>query len=81
MQKKYRHKLNMLEPGAKMCTGIGLGLIISFISWLAGCYILTVIAGAIASILTVLLFILIIIEAHQDKVLYEEAKKSDPDIK
>jgi hypothetical protein len=30
---RYKHKLNMLEPGIKLCKGIGLLILIALLSW------------------------------------------------
>jgi len=71
--KKYRHKLNMLEPGSRMLKGIALLLLLTGIFYYCGCRIGYYIAGVLASLLTLLLLILLGIEQHQDRVLNEQA--------
>lgn len=81
MQKKFKHKLNMLEPGTKICKLILLlfcaGILLYLLHAKTAGFIILMIAAA----LILLLLILIVIEQHQDNVLYLDAKKNDPDIK
>ena len=81
MQKRYKHKLNMLEPGMKICKTILILLCAGMLLlWLhmktAGLILL-----AAAGVLFLVLLILIGIEQHQDHRLYLDAKRNDPDIK
>lgn len=74
-------KLNMLEPGIKMCTAILilLGIGIAFIQFKIKTVgiILLITAGVIF----ILLLILLAIEQYQDNKQYLEAKKNNPEIK
>lgn len=81
MQTRYKHKLNMLEPGGKICGTIGIGVISCILLWYAKIKAAAIIAAVLTSVVTLIFIILLIIEAHQDKVLYEDAKKENPDIK
>lgn len=74
-ENRYKHKLNMLEPGVRMlkymCLLVLLGIIFSCLSLKTISYVLYSLAG----ILLIILFVLLGIEAHQDKVLEEIALK------
>ena len=74
---RFRYKLNMLEPGTVMLKWIGLLGAIGLVLFLlhlkaAACCVL-----GLSGILFLLLLILLAIEAHQDKILYEIAMKED----
>ena len=75
--KRYRHKLNMLEPGTKMLKWTGILLAVGFALYLlrlkTAAYCVTGLAGASFAVLVILL----IVEAHQDKVLNEIALRED----
>lgn len=71
--KKYKYKLNMLEPGTKMMKAIGLIGMLSVIFYFAKLIILCYIFGIVAGIIGLILLVLILIEQHQDQVLYEQA--------
>ena len=77
---RYRHKLNMMVPGGWMCLIIvALGLVcalFSLLSWHGA----AVWCGALAGGVLLVLIVLLCIEQHQDRVLYEDAKRDDPDI-
>ena len=77
---RYRHKLNMLEPGIVMVKWIAVlalaGLILLFLHWRgAACFLL----GLSGTILAVLL-LLLVIESHQDRVLNEIAMRENKDM-
>ncbi len=81
MQAKHRRKLNMLEPGTKMCKVIlsllGSGIVFMYLQIeMAGVFMLIA-----AGVIFILLLILLAIEQHQDNKQYLEAKKSNPEIK
>lgn len=81
MQAKHRQKLNMLEPGTKMCKAIlillGSGIIFfKFHVEAVGVFLLIA-----AGVIFILLLILLVIEQHQDEKQYLEAKKNNPEIK
>lgn len=73
MMKKYKHKLNMLEPGLKMLMIIGLLGVMSLIFYCLKAILLCLICGCLAVALGVVLWILIMIEQHQDNVLNQQA--------
>lgn len=79
--KRYRYKLNMLEPGIKMLVITGIILIVAFVCFLLKwkLFCLLLIGGGM--LIFLILIILLAVEQHQDRVLYEDAKKKDPDIK
>jgi hypothetical protein len=71
--KKYKYKLNMLEPGWKMIKAIGLFGVLSFTLHIIKLALLSYVFGGLAALLGIALWILLIIESHQDKVLIEQA--------
>ncbi len=71
--KKYKYKLNMLEPGWKMIKAIGIILGIGFISNIAKLVLMSYIFYGLPASLGIVLWTLLIIESHQDKVLNEQA--------
>lgn len=70
---RYKHKLNMLEPGTVMLKWLGIlmltGLVLRLLRLKLVSYIIFGLAGAIF----LLLLILLAIETHQDRVLNEIA--------
>ena len=67
---RFKHKLNMLEPGTAMCR-----LICALVA-LGIAFLLMptkIIAFGLAGLTLLVLLLLLIIEAHQDKVLNEIA--------
>ncbi len=81
MKTKYKHKLNMLEPGTKICKAIFILLAIGIVLTIFNLIIAGVVIFIVAGFLALLLIVLLVIEQHQDKKLYLEAKKNDPEIK
>ena len=81
LTKRYKYKLNMLYPGQIMLKIslilFGLGLISCIFQIKKVCVIFFCGSG----IVLLVLFILVAIELHQDRVLYELAKSQDPEIK
>lgn len=71
--KKYKHKLNMLEPGSKMIKAIGIFVGISFVFYLFRLMLLCYVFCGISVLIGAILLILLMIESHQDKVLNEQA--------
>ena len=67
---RFKHKLNMLEPGIAMrrviCVLVALGIAFLLMP-------IKIIAFGLAGLTLLVLFLLLIIEAHQDKVLNEIA--------
>ena len=68
-QTRYKHKLNMLEPGTVMLRWIGILLMAGLILWLLRLKLVSYIVFGIAGAVFLLLLILLAIEAHQDNVL------------
>lgn len=71
--KKYKYKLNMLEPGIKMIKAIGILILLSVLFYFTNLLILCYLFGVLAGITGFILWFLIIIEQHQDRVLNEQA--------
>lgn len=71
--KKYKHKLNMLEPGLKMVKAIGVLAMLSLVCYFLKAIRISYLFGALAVILAIILWILIIIEQHQDNVMNRQA--------
>lgn len=75
--KRYKHKLNMLEPGSVMIKITGalflLGIVLYFLSLKIAC----IIAFLIAGLILLILLILVAVELHQDKVLNEIAAREN----
>lgn len=78
---RYKHKLNMLEPGTNLLKLIGFMLFIGGILYITKIRMISYVLFSISVILLILLFILLIIEQHQDKMLYLDAKKENPEIR
>lgn len=78
---RYKHKLNMLEPGIKLCKGIGLLILVALIGWWLHLTWLFTIACVGIGIVFLIFLILLIIEQHQDKMMYLDAKRDDPEVK
>ena len=76
-EKRYKHKLNMLEPGTKMLKWTGLllaaGVLFGLLHWKYAAYCVMGLAGCLFAVLIILLMI----ESHQDRVLNETAIKED----
>ena len=74
---RYRHKLNMLEPGTVMLKWAGLlglaGLVLLLLRLKAAACIALGLAGALLAVL----FVLLAVEAHQDRVLNEIALQEE----
>ena len=73
MEKRYKHKLNMLEPGTRMLKWIGILILIGVLLYVVRFRIAAFCVWAAAGIIFVVLLILLAIEAHQDNVLNEMA--------
>ena len=70
---RFRHKLNMLEPGTAMLKWIGILLLVGLVLRLLRLKLVSCIVWGLAGAIFLLLFILLAIEAHQDNVLNEIA--------
>lgn len=71
----------MLEPGGVMLKIIAVLLLTAFVLYLMKMYRISILLMGIGSIVFIILIILLAIEQHQDRVLYEDAKRQDKDIK
>ena len=74
---RYKHKLNMLEPGGIMLKVAGVLILIAILLWLVGWHIASVVFAALAAVDFIVLIILLVIEAHQDKVLNDIALREN----
>ena len=75
-----RHKLNMLEPGTVLLKIIGALILSGALARCLGSAIISAVLWAAAGLMFAVLILLLIIEQRQDKRMYLEAKKEDPDI-
>jgi zinc transporter ZupT len=78
---RYKYKMNMLEPGIVMLKIVVALLLVAAVLYLTSNSFLAFCLLFIAGFIFLLMIILILIEQHQDKVLYENAKKEDSEIK
>lgn len=73
-EERYRHKLNMLEPGSRMLAAagvlLGVGAALYWAGWLRAAWV----AFGLAGLLLAVLGVLVAIELHQDRVLNELAE-------
>jgi len=70
-EKRYKHKLNMLEPGTIMLKWIGILILIGLLLYIFNLKIVAYGAWILSGIIFVVLLILLTIEGHQDKVMNE----------
>lgn len=75
--KKYKHKLNMLEPGMKIVESIGILLVAGILLFVFGLKIISYVCFGISALAALMLVSLLIIEHHQDEVMFREAQKAD----
>lgn len=71
--RKYKYKLNMLEPGWKMTKAIGIFGVISVLLYIIKVVLLCYIFCGLTALMSIILWVLLIVESHQDKVLNEQA--------
>ena len=74
-EKRFKHKLNMLEPGIMMIKCIGILILIGLLFYVFQFRIVAFCLWAASGIVFVILLILLTIESHQDKVMNEIAIK------
>jgi hypothetical protein len=72
-EKRYKHKLNMLEPGTRMLKWIGILVLIGLLLYVFRLRIAAFCLWAVSGVVFVVLLILLAIESHQDNVLNEIA--------
>lgn len=78
--KRYRYKLNMLEPGLIMMKIIGALFAIGIVFWVAKWHWLSMIFWFLSGIVFAVLLILVAIEAHQDNVLNDIAMQENEEL-
>ena len=76
-EKRYKHKLNMLEPGTKMLKCIGIMSLLGILLYAFHFRIIAFCVWAVSGIIFAILLILLAIEAHQDNVMNEIAMKEN----
>ncbi len=75
--KKYKYKLNMLEPGMKIVESIGILLVAGIFLYVFDLKIISYVCFGISALAALMLVSLLIIEHHQDEVMFREAQKAD----
>ena len=70
-EKRYKHKLNMLEPGIKILKIIGILIFIGLPLYVLHFRVAAFCIWAVSGIIFAILLILLAIEAHQDNVMNE----------
>lgn len=76
-EKRFKHKLNMLEPGTRMLKWIGILILIGLLLYIFQLRMAAYCVWAVSGIIIAILLILLVIEAHQDKVMNELAIKEN----
>lgn len=74
---KRRFKLNMLEPGIRICKICGVLLLLAGMLYLFHCRTASILLAAVAALLFVILMILVKIELYQDEKDYLKWKDKD----
>ncbi len=77
---RYKHKLNMLEPGFVMMKIIGALAVFGIVFWAAKQRWLSTIFWLLSGTIFAALLILVAIEAHQDKVLNDIAMRENAEL-
>ena len=72
-----KHKLNMLEPGSKMLKWTGILVFVGFLLYVFKLRMAAFCVWAASGVILVVLFVLLAIESHQDKVMNEIAIKEN----
>ena len=76
-EKRYKHKLNMLEPGTQMLKGIGILVIIGLLFYIFKLNTVAICIWSVSGFVFAVLLVLLAIEAHQDKVMNDLAIKEN----
>lgn len=76
-ERRFKHKLNMLEPGTKMLKWIGILILTGGLLYAFRLRMAAVCVWAISGIIFAILLVLLAIEAYQDNVLNEIAIKEN----
>lgn len=78
---RYKHKLNMIGPGQIMAKIILCLFLVGVVFYFLNFIVVSIVLFAISAAMLLVLLILVAVELHQDKVLYEIAKKENSEIK
>lgn len=70
-EKRFKHKLNMLEPGTRMLKCIGILILIGLLLYVFRFRVAAFCIWALSGIIFVVLLILLAVETHQDNVMNE----------
>ncbi len=70
-EKRFKHKLNMLEPGTKMLKWIGILILIGLLLYVFKIRMAAFCVWGLSGIIFVVLLILLAIENYQDNVMNE----------
>ena len=70
-EKRFKHKLNMLEPGTKMLKCMGILILIGLLLYVFRFRIAAFCLWVAAGVVFVVLLILLAVETHQDNVMNE----------
>ena len=76
-EKRFKHKLNMLEPGTRMLKWIGIMILAGILLYVFQFRMAAFCVWAVAGIIFVVLLILLAIETHQDNVMNDIAIKEN----
>ena len=76
-EKRFKHKLNMLEPGSRMLKWIGILIVIGLLLYFFRFGMAAICVLAVSGIVFAVLLVLLAIESHQDDVMNEIAKKEN----
>ena len=76
-EKRFKHKLNMLEPGSRMLKWIGILIVIGLLLYFFRFRMAAICVLAVSGIVFAVLLVLLAIESHQDDVMNEIAKKEN----
>ena len=76
-ERKYKHKLNMLEPGTRMLKLIGILIFVGILLYIFHFRMVSFFIWVVSGIIFAVLLILLVIEAHQDNVMNEIAIKDN----
>lgn len=72
--------MNILEPGVVLIKILGALILAGAVFRCLGADVISIVLWAAAGLIFAILILLLIIEQHQDKKMYLEAKKEDHDI-
>ena len=76
-EKRFKYKLNMLEPGTRMLKYIGILLLIGILLYIFRFRIAAFCVWAVSGIVFSVLLILLAIESYQDNVMNDIAIKEN----